>query len=114
MVKLFSNIININNKCFCVSILSIDFVLSLPMTFKKHDSIFVVVDCFLKMPYFISCNKTSNVSKTVRLFFDEVVKLHGLPHSIVSNRDVKFVNYFWKTLWTIMRTQFKFSSVYHP
>ena len=42
------------------------------------------------------------------------MRLHGLPTSIVSDRDVKFVSYFWKTLWKFFGTQLKFSSAFHP
>ena len=47
-------------------------------------------------------------------FFREDVKLHGLPSTIVSYMDVKFVNYFWKTLWKLFGTTLKFSSTFHP
>ena len=75
-----------------------DFVLGLPHTFRKHDSILVVDDCFFEMAYFLPCFKTSDASKIAKLYFDEFVKLYGLPKTIVFDRDVRFMSYFWKTL----------------
>lgn len=83
-------------------------------TARKVDSIFVLVDRFSKMAHFIPCSNALEASKVEQLFFQEVVRLHGLPKTIVSDRDTKFMSYFWKTLWLAIRTKLQFSSAYHP
>ena len=66
------------------------------------------------MAHFVPCSKTADASRVATLFYNEIVRLHGLPRSMVSDRDVRFTSYFWKTLWRLMGTQLQLSSAYHP
>ncbi|PKI75291.1 hypothetical protein CRG98_004331 [Punica granatum] len=74
----------------------------------------LLVNLRIEMVHFIPCKKTTYAIRVALLYFREVYRLHGLPKSIVSDWDTRFLSHFWRSLWKMVDTQLQFSSAYHP
>jgi hypothetical protein len=95
-------------------VVTMDFIIGLHRTSKQHDSIMVVVDKLTKSTHFIPLKTTQKAADVADIFLKEVARLHGIPKTIVSDRDLKFTLNFWKGLFKGFRTNLNFSTVYHP
>ena len=94
--------------------ITMDFVSGFPTTRNRKDSVWVVVDRLTKSAHFIPIKKTDGVEPLVQIYMDEIVRLHGMPASIVSDRDPRFTSYFWKAFQTALGTRVNMSITYHP
>ncbi|GJP48492.1 hypothetical protein CLOM_g7778 [Closterium sp. NIES-68] len=93
---------------------TMDFVTGLPTTATGKNAVLVDVDRLTKMAYFAPCRTTITAEDTARLFISTVVRLHGLPSVIISDRDPKFTSKCWQETWAQYGTRLQFSSAYHP
>ena len=91
-----------------------NFVLGLPRTEQDKYSIFVIVDRFSKITRFVPCKNSSDATHMASLYFQEMVRLHGIPKTITSDRDPKFLSHFWKMLWGKLGTMLHFITSFHP
>ncbi|KAL8143446.1 hypothetical protein V2J09_016478 [Rumex salicifolius] len=94
--------------------ISMDFLTGLPRTRKGMDAIWVIVDRLTKSAHFLGIRETWGPEKLSELFIREVVRLHGAPKTIVSDRDGRFISRFWKSIHAALGTQLHFSTAYHP
>jgi hypothetical protein len=93
---------------------TMDFITQLPVTRTGFDAIMVVQDKLSKMPHFIATHTNANAVQTAKLFFSNVVRYHGIPSVIVSDRDSKFTSLFWRTLFRLVGTSLMMSTAFHP
>ncbi|KAD6795956.1 hypothetical protein E3N88_06852 [Mikania micrantha] len=94
--------------------ISMDFVTGLPKTFRKNDAIWVIVDRLSKSAHFLPIQQGHSVSKLSEIFTQEIIRLHGTPVSIISDRDPRFTSHFWKGLQSAWGTRLRFSTAFHP
>jgi hypothetical protein len=94
--------------------ISMDFVVGLPSTLRQHDAVWVIVDRLTKSAHFIPVRMDFPRERLAKLYMKEVVRLHGVPRSIVSDRDPRFVSEFWEGLHGSMGTKLNRSTAYHP
>ncbi|KAA3480277.1 DNA/RNA polymerases superfamily protein [Gossypium australe] len=97
-----------SNGCLMFS----DRVLSL--TSSKKDAVWVVVDRLMKLAHFIPVRVDYSLDKLENLYVSEIVRLHGVPLSIISDRDPRFTSQFWKKLQEALGTKLSFSTAFHP
>ncbi|KAI3759605.1 hypothetical protein L6452_07536 [Arctium lappa] len=86
----------------------------LPKTLRGHDTIWVIVDRLTKSAHFLAMHETLPMDKLAKLYIDEVVSRHGIPLSIVSDRDSRFTSNFWDGFQKELGTRVKLSTAYHP
>jgi len=91
-----------------------DLVTHLPRSVQNHDAIWVIVDQMTKSAHFLAVNLRISMDKLALLYIREVVRLHGIPSSIVSDRDPRFTYRFWQTLQNALGNRLAMSFAYHP
>jgi hypothetical protein len=94
--------------------ITMDFVGALPRNQKGQDSIWVIVDRLTKSAHFIPVKSTYKASQYAAIYIEQVVRLHGVPLSIVSDRDPVFTSRFWNAFQKAMGTRLKMSTSHHP
>ncbi|KAI3774607.1 hypothetical protein L1987_49166 [Smallanthus sonchifolius] len=94
--------------------ISMDFITKLPKTSSGYDTIWVIVDRLTKSAHFLPIKETDKTEKLAKLYIKEIVARHGVPISIISDRDSRFVSRIWKSLQEAMGTRLDMSTAYHP
>ena len=91
-----------------------DLVIHLPRIPWRHDAVWVIIDRLTKSGHFLAVRMTFTLEEFCRLYIREIVQLHGVPVSIVSDRDLRFTAHFWNSFQKAMGTQLTMSTTFHP
>ena len=94
--------------------ISIDFITDLPMSAGNKDTVLTIVDKATRMVHLVPCRKNITAVATAQLLWQNVVKLHGVPRAIYSDRGPQFTTNSWQELWRLTGTKLNYSSAYHP
>ncbi|KAC9644520.1 hypothetical protein E3N88_45465 [Mikania micrantha] len=94
--------------------ITMDFITKLPRTSRGNDTIWVIVDRLTKSAHFLAMKETYSMDKLAQLYVNEIVYLHGVPLSIVSDRDSRFTSRFWQSFQKALGKRLNFSTAYHP
>ncbi|GJY33581.1 putative reverse transcriptase domain-containing protein [Tanacetum coccineum] len=94
--------------------ITMDFVTKLPRTSSGHDAIWVIVDRLTKSAHFLPIREDFKMDRLARLYISEIIAKHGLPISIISNRDSRFTSRFWQSMNEALGTRLDMSTAYHP
>ncbi|GKD43810.1 putative reverse transcriptase domain-containing protein, partial [Tanacetum coccineum] len=94
--------------------ITMDFITKLPKTAAGFDSIWVIIDRITKSAHFLPMKETDLTEKLTRLYMKEIVARHGIPVSIISDRDIHFTSRVWQSLHKALGTQLNLSTAYHP
>ena len=94
--------------------ISMDFITKLPKTSSGHDTIWVIVDRLTKSAHFLPIKETDKMERLAKLYIKEIVTRHGVPVSIISDRDSRFTSRFWQSLQEALGTRLDMSTAYHP
>ena len=94
--------------------ISMDFIVGLPMSSRRHDAIMVTVDTLTKVAHFSPVRTSFTAPAVAQVFLRDIVRLHGIPRKIISDRDSLFTSSFWRELQTALGTRLNFSTAYHP
>jgi hypothetical protein len=91
-----------------------DFVTGFPCTKRNHDAIWVIVDRLTKSAHLLPARMDSSLERLAELYIAEIVRLHGVPVFILSDRDPRFTSRFWGRLHKALGTRLNFSTAFHP
>ncbi|GJU65693.1 putative reverse transcriptase domain-containing protein [Tanacetum coccineum] len=94
--------------------IAMDFVTKLPRTSSGHDTIWVIVDRLTKSAHFLPMREDYKMDRLARLYLNEIVAIHGVPISIISDCDSRFMSRFWQSMQEALGTRLDMSTTYHP